>query len=604
MPDVIKPGPPGGEDEDEQQDNQEAPMDLMGSGRDFPLQVKQGCTAQIQWTKQSQGDWKVSSLVDTHVNCAGATTPASIRGVNDVIEGIVNNDLGISGPKLNKAIEAATGSTLSLRSVQRAKQLFGELTEAQEAELMKLRPYLQERQISSPGTVTNVEADADGPMTSCFVMTGKAVHVAQTTGVKVASMDSGFLKTAHHGQLITLGVKDDNNRILLVAFAIVDKEDEASYTCFLRNCMRSGAFASTFNSADMTIFTDGHKGFPPALKTCLPRAQTYRCLQHLLKNAPPIGSNLVNNVFTAARAPSKAQFDSFMRRVQSEKPGTFNHLMSAVPLSQWTHHACKQDTRIGYTVTSNNAESLINMVGAEVRGKIPLLMVEGIVDLVASKCAHHAKTGSTSGEHYTPHAVKTFDTERTLSNTLVVTEYGSDIFKVESFGDFHPGSNTVDLAFGTPGTPEEGQHTMKWTCGFCVRHRIPCCHVLAVAKRLNKMDVARRLIDKGNNAEKYRAAYGNNSFRIRPPSLATLVHDPTLLPPKPVKKTAGRPKGKRKKKRVASNGEHNTSSRYNTRTPVPLGARPSGAAGTAGVALLQPTLSRPTASQPTASQHT
>lgn len=38
MPDVIKPGPPG-DDEDEQQEDQEVAMDLMGSGRDFPLQV-------------------------------------------------------------------------------------------------------------------------------------------------------------------------------------------------------------------------------------------------------------------------------------------------------------------------------------------------------------------------------------------------------------------------------------------------------------------------------------------------------------------------------------------------------------------------------------
>ncbi|CAM9247634.1 unnamed protein product [Ectocarpus sp. 4 AP-2014] len=44
MPDVIKPGPPnngggadgGGEDE---QENGAVTMDLMGSGRDFPLQV-------------------------------------------------------------------------------------------------------------------------------------------------------------------------------------------------------------------------------------------------------------------------------------------------------------------------------------------------------------------------------------------------------------------------------------------------------------------------------------------------------------------------------------------------------------------------------------
>lgn len=39
MPDVIKPGPPGG-DEDEQEEEQVVTMDVMGnSGREFPLQV-------------------------------------------------------------------------------------------------------------------------------------------------------------------------------------------------------------------------------------------------------------------------------------------------------------------------------------------------------------------------------------------------------------------------------------------------------------------------------------------------------------------------------------------------------------------------------------
>lgn len=77
--------------------------------------------------------------------------------------------------------------------------------------------------------------------------------------------------------------------------------------------------------------------------------------------------DLVTNVYNAARAPTRPQFDSFMRRVQELKPATYAHLMNVLPLSSWTHHACKQDTRIGDTVTSNNAESVFNMIGEEVR---------------------------------------------------------------------------------------------------------------------------------------------------------------------------------------------------------------------------------------------
>ena len=44
------------------------------------------------------------------------------------------------------------------------------------------------------------------------------------------------------------------------------------------------------------------------------------------------------------------------------------------------------------------------------------------------------------------------------------------------------------------------------------------------------MDIARELFDGGYKADKYRAAYGNLDFCIRPPSIETLATDTTLLP--------------------------------------------------------------------------
>ena len=110
---------------------------------------------------------------------------------------------------------------------------------------------------------------------------------------------------------------------------------------------------------------------------------------------------------------------------------------------------------------------------------------------------------------------------------------------------------------------------------------------------LGRMNIARELIDDGYNAEKYRSAYGNCDFRIRPPSIDALEEDPTLLPPKPVQKKAGRPKGKR----TNVIGEYSTSSRYNERTSAPaggVGVVLVEAGATAGPSLSQPTLSQQT----------
>ena len=103
-------------------------------------------------------------------------------------------------------------------------------------------------------------------------------------------MDAAFLKSEHSGQLLTLCIRDDNNVLLLVAAAIVDKESEDGYAYLLRNCMKSPDFAATFDSEDMTIFLDGHTGHRAAIRKVMKKTQVFRCLQHYLRNAPAIGS--------------------------------------------------------------------------------------------------------------------------------------------------------------------------------------------------------------------------------------------------------------------------------------------------------------------------
>ena len=70
-------------------------------------------------------------------------------------------------------------------------------------------------------------------------------------------------------------------------------------------------------------------------------------------------------------------------------------------------------------------------------------------------------------------------------------------------------------------------------CGFSVA---------AFILDLGRMNIARELIDDGYKAEKYRSAYGNPDFRIRPPYIDALEEDPTLLPPKQSKRRRGVPR--------------------------------------------------------------
>lgn len=77
------------------------------------------------------------------------------------------------------------------------------------------------------------------------------------------------------------------------------------------------------------------------------------------------------------------------------------------------------------------------------------------------------------------------------------------------------------------------------------------------------------LIHPGYGIQFYRQLYSDPAFRVVPPVTDMLTGDLTLLPPAPVQGQAGRPKkGPRVRKRQQSNGEFNSSSRYN----IPMSA--------------------------------
>lgn len=70
------------------------------------------------------------------------------------------------------------------------------------------------------------------------------------------------------------------------------------------------------------------------------------------------------------------------------------------------------------------------------------------------------------------------------------------------------------------------------------------------------------LVDKGYSLDAYRAAAGDPNYRIFPPVYTALTPNMEHLPPLEVQNPAGRPKkGPRKRKRIESRGEHNTSAR-------------------------------------------
>lgn len=70
-------------------------------------------------------------------------------------------------------------------------------------------------------------------------------------------------------------------------------------------------------------------------------------------------------MYKAAKMPSAQLFEEAMAPIKERFPGNHAFLMKT-PLEKWTHHATDRHLVVQDTTTSNNAESTIAMVGAEV----------------------------------------------------------------------------------------------------------------------------------------------------------------------------------------------------------------------------------------------
>lgn len=103
-------------------------------------------------------------------------------------------------------------------------------------------------------------------------------------------MDGAHLKGVWNGVMITLSFKDANNKIVHVATAITAKEDKESYMYLLTNAMKLEPLRQVLNNASYTCFTDKHKGSDSAVPALCPLTEDRRCLHHILKNIPAVGS--------------------------------------------------------------------------------------------------------------------------------------------------------------------------------------------------------------------------------------------------------------------------------------------------------------------------
>ena len=136
----------------------------------------------------------------------------------------------------------------------------------------------------------------------------------------VIGLDGCFLKTETKGQLLSAVGKDGNNQMYPIAWALVEGENQASWTWFIELLMQDLGIS---DGLGWTIISDQQKGLENAVANLLPHGEHRNCARHIYANWKKKGhsSQLLKKLFwKAVKCTTHHDFQRVMTQMSLSKP--------------------------------------------------------------------------------------------------------------------------------------------------------------------------------------------------------------------------------------------------------------------------------------------
>ncbi|CAA7057502.1 unnamed protein product [Microthlaspi erraticum] len=218
--------------------------------------------------------------------------------------------------------------------------------------------------LANPGTVADIEIDVDeeGLQRFQYVFLAFGASIRGFRQLRpVISIDGTHLWGEYQGVLLTAVGQDANFQLFPLAYAVVDVEDEESWTWFLTKLEQILA-----DSPTLTIVSDRHKAIPLAIKAAYPKATHVACIVHLARNVSSTFTNkgLGKLVKLAAYAYRVKSFNLVFDKIRSTSRECALYLEMA-GMSFWTRVYSKGER---YNMMTSNACEQLNKALKEGRG--------------------------------------------------------------------------------------------------------------------------------------------------------------------------------------------------------------------------------------------
>ncbi|TYK22587.1 uncharacterized protein E5676_scaffold195G00040 [Cucumis melo var. makuwa] len=227
---------------------------------------------------------------------------------------------------------------------------------------------------NNPGTYTAEEADDEGRFKFYFMALAASID-AWNYCVPVISVDGAAMKNKYLGTLISTCTIDGNSQIVPLPFAVVDSENDLSWSWFFRNLK---AVFGEHN--EMLIVSDAYKSIENGFNAVYEIAEHGLCAFHLLKNLKKNHKSLpMEDSFNkCARTYTLLEFEYYMRQLEQLSP-SMRHELEAVGRHKWARAFFK---RKRYQVITTNISESMNSTLKEQR-ELPVIgLLESIRSLI------------------------------------------------------------------------------------------------------------------------------------------------------------------------------------------------------------------------------
>ncbi|XP_056846882.1 uncharacterized protein LOC130497765 isoform X2 [Raphanus sativus] len=283
------------------------------------------------------------------------------RATSKVIAAVYKSKFGEPGKgpvprELQKLVLEDLRVSASYMKCYRATEMAAiDILGTEEESYLKLPQYLHMLKLANPGTVadleTEVDDDGDERFLYLFLSFGASISGFKKLRL-VLVIDGTHLGGKYKGVLLTASGQDANFQIFPLAYAIVDAEDEESWTWFLMKLERILA-----DSPKLAIISDRAVCIGTAVKRVYPRANHGYCIVHLARNVNSRYSskNLAQLVTATGMAYRQRDYRDLYSKVRAQRSecGVY---FGNIGVAHWTRANFLGDRY--NMMTSNIAEQL------------------------------------------------------------------------------------------------------------------------------------------------------------------------------------------------------------------------------------------------------